>query len=426
MKNLIYRFLVLCAGSDEDILRKCPRSEHIKHAGFGALVLVPATLALYSMTYAISTFVENQTLYILAGLTWGGIVLLFDRFIVSTLRKKDSVLKDAFSFTFASRLVFSIFVGIVIAHPLVLLYFHNSIDVELDKVEYATKDSILYNNKVQKDAYRTNIDTLDRKLKGIQEKIDFQERLIQNEVAGEVRGDNRTTGEYGQGPAFQNAIAYRDILYQERNQLIKSNTQRKLEDSLEIVKLDTKMQNDTNRLTFSRGYLDREKALSKLSGDYPIINVTTWFLILFFIFVDILPVTWKVLTNRGPYDDYLNEVESKVNNEIQENKADSDAKLAMHKRHKERDIIVHSAHRKAEENANNEFSDGELKDVKRKVLITKELYKSNAEINNEILSRHHEFCNRIRKSVIEFREFQLKMIDEIETWKDEDLKRKNV
>ena len=101
-----YRFLILCAGSDEDILKRCPRSEHIKHAGFGALVLVPATLGLFSMTYAISTFVKSPYLYILAGLTWAVIVFIFDRFIISSFRKKSSVLKDVTSLTFLSRLVF--------------------------------------------------------------------------------------------------------------------------------------------------------------------------------------------------------------------------------------------------------------------------------------------------------------------------------
>ncbi|MEO7120795.1 MAG: DUF4407 domain-containing protein, partial [Ginsengibacter sp.] len=142
MKKIIYRFLVLCAGSDEDILKRCPRSEHIKHAGFGSLVLVPATLALFSMTYAISTFVDNRWLYILAGLTWAAIVFVFDRFIISTFRKRNSVAQDALSITFLSRIIFSAFVGIAVAHPLVLLYFHESINVNMDEVAHAKADSI--------------------------------------------------------------------------------------------------------------------------------------------------------------------------------------------------------------------------------------------------------------------------------------------
>ena len=122
MKKLIYRFLILCAGSDKDLLDQCPKSEHIKHSGFGALVLVPAVLALFSMTYAISTFVDNRYLYVIAGITWCCIVFIFDRFVVSTFRKKDTIYQDAKSFAFISRLIFSIFVGIVVAHPLVLLH----------------------------------------------------------------------------------------------------------------------------------------------------------------------------------------------------------------------------------------------------------------------------------------------------------------
>src|SRR6185437_7663220 len=143
------------------------RSEHIKHAGFGALVLVPATLGLFSMTYAISTFVNNPYLYILAGIVWACIVFIFDRFIISTFRKKDSIEKDITSLTFLSRVVFAAFVGIAVAHPLVLLYFHESIEVNMDEVAHAKTDSIENAFLLRKKNYQVQIDTLGRNLKAI-------------------------------------------------------------------------------------------------------------------------------------------------------------------------------------------------------------------------------------------------------------------
>ncbi len=342
MKSTLYRFLILCAGSDEDILKKCPRSEHIKHAGFGALVLVPATLGLFSMTYAISTFVKNPYLYILAGIVWAGIVLIFDRFIISTFRKKESIAKDAASVTFISRIIFSAFIGIAVAHPLVLLYFHESIDVNMDEVAHAKVDSIENAFQLQKKSYQLETDTIDRNLKAISDTIHLQEGILHDEIKGVVRGDDRTTGKAGEGPTFKYDTAYLHRLYNNLAQTKKSNEARKAENNIGIAKLDSARQSKINRLTFSRDYLEREKALSRLTASNSIIKFTTWFLIMFFILVDILPVTWKGLTSRGPYDEYLNEIELRIKNEIKEKMIDSETKLEIHKRNKKRELAEYS------------------------------------------------------------------------------------
>ena len=326
---------MLCAGSDEDILEKCPRSEHIKHAGFGSLVLVPATLALFSMTYAISTFVDNAWLYIPAGIVWALIVFTFDRFIISTFRKRNSVAQDALSITFLSRIIFSVFVGIAVAHPLVLLYFHDSINVNMDEVAHAKADSIENGYQFQKRSYQLQTDTIDRKLIALSDTIHTQEGILHDEIKGVVRGDDKTTGRAGEGPTFKYDTAYLGRLYNELAQTKKANEDQKLANVIAMAKLDSARASKVSRLTFSRDYLEREKALSRLSDSSSVIRTTTWFLIIFFILVDILPVTWKGLTSKGPYDEYLNEVEFIIKNEVQERMIDSERKLERHKREME-------------------------------------------------------------------------------------------
>lgn len=351
MRSLLYRFLIGCAGSDEDILKRCPRSEHIKHAGFGALVLVPATLGLFSMTYAISTFANNPYLYILAGIVWASIVFIFDRFIISTFRKKGSVLKDISSLSFLSRVIFSAFVGIAVAHPLVLLYFHESIDVNMDKVAHATVDSIENVYRLQKKNLQLQTDTVDRNLKPISDTIHIQEGILHDEIKGAVRSDDRTTEKAGEGPTFKYDTAYLNRLYYDLAQTKQLNEAKRIENNIALTKLDSARQSKISLLTFSRDYLEREKALSHLTASNSIIRITTWFLILFFILVDILPVTWKGLTSRGPYDEYLNEIELKIKNEVEEEMIDSETKLEIHKRNKRKELIDHSERIKGEEYA---------------------------------------------------------------------------
>ncbi len=349
MKSKIYRFLILCAGSDENILQKCPRSEHIKHAGFGALVLVPATLGLFSMTYAISTFVTSPYLYILAGFVWAGIVFVFDRFIISSFRKKGSVLKDVTSLTFLSRLVFSAFVGIAVAHPLILLYFHESIEVNMNEVAHAKMDSIENVYQLQKKSLQMQTDTIDRNLTGLSDTIHLQEGILHDEIKGVVRGDDRTTGRAGEGPTFKYDTAYLNRLYYDLAQTKRANEAKKAENDIALVKLDSARSSKITRLTFSHDYLEREKALSRLTNGNSIIRITTWFLIIFFILVDILPVTWKGLTSKGPYDEYLNETELKIRNDVQENIIDSETKFEIHKLNKERELADHIESLRVEE-----------------------------------------------------------------------------
>ena len=352
MKSIIYRFLIGCAGSDEDILKRCPRSEHIKHAGFGALVLVPATLGLFSMTYAISTFVNNPYLYILAGIVWACIVFIFDRFIISTFRKKGSILKDISSLTFLSRVVFSAFVGIAVAHPLVLLYFHESIEVNMDEAAHAKVDSIENVYQLQKKDLQLQRDNIDNSAKAISDTIHTQEGILHDEIKGVVRSDDRTTGKAGEGPTFKYDTAYLNRLYNDLAQTKMSNETKKVENATAIAKLDSTRQSKINRLTFSRDYLERENALSRLTASNSIIRITTWFLIFFFILVDILPVTWKGLTSRGPYDEYLNEIEFKIKNEVQANMIDSETKLELHKRKKEKELMDNNENLQPAEYAN--------------------------------------------------------------------------
>lgn len=334
--------LIGCAASDEDILAKCPRSEHIKHAGCGALVLVPATLGLFSMTYAISTFVEKPYLYILAGIVWAGIVFIFDRFIISSFRKKGSVVKDITSLTFLSRIIFSVLVGIAVAHPLVLLYFHESINVNMDETARAKIDSIENVYQLQKKNYQLQNDTIDRNVNAKFDSIHTQEAILHDEIKGAVRSDDRTTGKAGEGPTFKYDTAYLNKLYHDLSQTKIANEKKIAENNIAIAKLDSARNSKINKLTFSRDYLEREKALSRLSDSNSIIKITTCFLILFFILVDILPVTWKGLTSRGPYDEYLKEIELRIKNEVQEKIIDSETKLEIHKRNKESELINHS------------------------------------------------------------------------------------
>jgi hypothetical protein len=202
-------------------------------------------------------------------------------------------------------------------------------------------DSIENVYQVQKKSLQLQTDTLDRNLVALSDTIHLQEGILHDEIKGVVRGDDRTTGRAGEGPTFKYDTAYLNRLYSDLAQAKKSNEAKKNENNIAMVKLDSARASKIERLTFSRDYLEREKALSRLTADNGIIRITTLFLIIFFILVDILPVTWKGLTSKGPYDEYLNESELIIRNDVQANVINSETKLEIHKRNKEKELSDH-------------------------------------------------------------------------------------
>jgi uncharacterized protein DUF4407 len=90
------RVFIWLSGADRQLLDQCaklPTTERIRFAGFGTLVLIPAILALFSMMYAVSTVSENPLIFIAGGVVWSFIVLIIDRFLISTIYK--SALKNS-------------------------------------------------------------------------------------------------------------------------------------------------------------------------------------------------------------------------------------------------------------------------------------------------------------------------------------------
>ena len=153
-------FFIWCAGSDTDLLSQCSQKERNKHIGYGTLVLVPAVLALVSMSFALSTVegITNQPLlYFSGGLICSLIIFSFDRFIVSTHVRKMEDRSELKSPAFFLRLGFTLILGIVISHPLVMLYFNGSIQDQI------TQNTELHKKQIEQE-YDSKIITIEAKL----------------------------------------------------------------------------------------------------------------------------------------------------------------------------------------------------------------------------------------------------------------------
>jgi hypothetical protein len=308
MKN----FFLWCAGSDKKTLRHCPNSEDIKHRGIGALVLVPAVLALFSMSYALSTvsLLQNKpVVYWGGGLIWALIIFAFDRYIVSSHRKRPSHKEELKNPIFYLRFVFAMVLGIVISHPIVMMYFDGSIDDQIKENVVVEKSKIdsLYNSKILWE--EAKIASVDSNYLAKETKRDKQALLVAKEIDGDVFEDLQdgklTTGYAGKGPAAENKIKHLQKLDSELNGLKQEGNQQKTLFQNNIAQLQIARDSTIQTYAVSFDYLQRELALQQLKKENSIVGMTQFMLMLLLILVDMLPVIFKTFSPFGLYDKIL-------------------------------------------------------------------------------------------------------------------------
>ena len=125
-------FFLFCSGANFSILKRTP-TEVNKYVGIGATIFFTGVFAAIAAGYALYTVFDSAWLIVPIALLWGLMIFNLDRFIVSTMKKKGSFIRD---FTSAlPRLVLAVLIAIVIAKPLELKIFESEIDAELVKMQ---------------------------------------------------------------------------------------------------------------------------------------------------------------------------------------------------------------------------------------------------------------------------------------------------
>lgn len=323
MKQTAYQFLIWCSGSNPDVLEKCPRSEHIKHSGYGVLVLIPAILALFTMTYAISTFIDHWYHYVPGGICWAVIIFFADRFLISSFRKANNLrkpgttqrtievknqLQDFFSFAFLSRFMLAAFIGLGIAHPFTLLYFHKDIEQVIGANKMQAEKSIRDEHDLKASELNNAIASKEADLECLRKLLIYEQSDVRiNTDCGSTSGI----------PGYQKrAATISEQLTEtahELNILYRRDSSNKM--TAELLKQEELLKYEN---IFSNGYIARENALVQLEN-MPGSNARSvrYFLIAFLVLFDTVAVSWKAFSKRGPYDDYQQVQEDDVTVETQ-------------------------------------------------------------------------------------------------------------
>ena len=259
------------AGFDSKTAAQCTTSEVRKMTIAGSMVMIPPLVGLFSYGYAFYFIFNSIKGAIIGGVVSAIVLLLIDRSIMVYGRP------GTFSFGMVGRVLLALTVGFMLAEPIVLKVFEDSItEQQYSEVTAAKKTAaIRFNKKI------TAVDSL---LKEDERRLyKFQKGYTQ-----EMDGYGSKLGE-GQGDIYDKKVAdYNNYKKEYRNKEVGAKAQ------IDTIKSQRKKRLEQIESKKDDGLIGRMRALHNLGESEPIVRNTTWLLRIFFILIELLPILIKI------------------------------------------------------------------------------------------------------------------------------------
>ncbi|MDY7395890.1 DUF4407 domain-containing protein [Aureibaculum sp. 2210JD6-5] len=294
---MLKKFFWMCSGADPDLLDESPKSEQIKYAGIGGTVFFTAVMAFIAGSYALFTVFDNVYIAIAFGLVWGLLIFNLDRFIVSTIKKRDNLWQELLQAS--PRIVLAIIIAVVISKPLEMKIFEK----EINQVLLEQKNELTLQNQNQiAEQYSPEIGRIESEINSLKSEIDNKEKEVNdlyNTYITEAEGTSGTM-KLGKGPVYKEKREKHDALLQELQQLKADNTVSISEKEATVSQLRLKQDQQVAKsqpiIDGFDGLMARINALGELAW-FP-----SFFIFLLFVAIETAPVLAKIMASKGAYD----------------------------------------------------------------------------------------------------------------------------
>lgn len=355
---MLKQFFILCSGADTDILNDCSIGEQNKYAGIGATVFFTALMATIASSYALYTVFDNLYTSIFFGIIWGLLIFNLDRYIVSTIKKRDNVLDEILQAT--PRIFLAVIIAIVISKPLELKIFEK----EINQVLLEQKNELTLANQNQiAEQFNPKIADLQGQIVGLQSQIDTKEAEVNALYQTYITEAEGTSGtlKLGKGPVYKEKREKHDAALAELLQLKTDNKGKITAIENEIIAL----QGDYNANVAKTqpvidnfdGLMARVNALGTLPW------LPSFFIFLLFLAIETSPIIAKLLSPKGEFDYKLEDqdttvkswtmqqvaerkllvkTDNDINNKVYTEIADEE-EVMNYKRKKARELMQHQA-----------------------------------------------------------------------------------
>ena len=304
---MLKQFFILCSGADTDILDGCSNGEQNKYAGIGATVFFTALMATIAASYALYTVFDNLYTSIFFGLVWGLLIFNLDRYIVSTIKKRNNFIDELLQAT--PRILLAVIIAVVISKPLELKIFEK----EINQVLLEQKNDLTLANQNQiAQQYNPKISGLESDILGLKSQLDLKEQEVNALYDTYITEAEGTSGsmKLGKGPVYKEKREKHDAALAELQQ-IKTDNNSKIE---AIEKEIIALQSDYNaNVTESQPIIDNfDGLMARVTALGTLPWLPSFFIFLLFLAIETSPIIAKLLSPKGEYDFKLEDQETVI------------------------------------------------------------------------------------------------------------------
>jgi len=312
---MLKKFFILCSGADKNLLEGCSEGEQTKYVGIGATVFFTAVMAFIASAYALFTVFDSVYPAITFGIIWSLLIFNLDRFIVSTIRKRDRLGSEFLQAT--PRIILAIIIAIVISKPLEIKIFEKEINTVLLK----EKNAMALNNKKEVTTYfKTDLDKNKAEITALKTEITQKEKEVNTLYETYITEAEGTKGtmKMGKGPVFKEKIAKHNLASAELDTIRKNNlakiAEKESQNKQLQADLDKKVTETQPVIDGFDGLMARINALNKLPW------LPSVFIMLLFLAIETSPIIAKLLSPKGEYDFKLEDLETALKTTLSQDK----------------------------------------------------------------------------------------------------------
>ena len=304
---MLKRFFIICSGADIHILDSCSNGEQNKFAGIGATVFFTAVMAFIACSYALFTVFDNAFIAIGFGLIWGLLIFNLDRFIVSTIKKRNHSIDEIIQAS--PRLILAIIIAIVISKPLELKLFEK----EINQVLLEQKNEMTLSNQTQIAAQFTpNINALEQDIETLQAQITTKEaevNALYQIYISEAEGTSGTE-RLGKGPVYKEKREKHDAALADSQQLKAENKEKISGIETQIAELQT---NYDAQVSGTQPIIDGfDGLMARIDALGTLPWLPSFFIFLLFLAIETSPIFAKLMSPKGAYDYKLEDAETAI------------------------------------------------------------------------------------------------------------------
>ena len=316
---MLKRFFILCSGVDTDIVNGCSNGEQNKYAGIGATVFFTAIMAFTASSYALFTVFDNVYTAVFFGLVWGFLIFNLDRFIVSTIKKRDNFMDEFIQAT--PRIALAIIIAIVISKPLEIKIFQKEIETVLLKEK---NEMAMANKKQVTNYFQSDVEKNKAEIDSLKSDITKKEKEVNDLYSVFITEAEGTAGtkKLGKGPVYKEKLQKHDMALKQLDSMKAANAVKIKEKEAKAktlqADLDKKVTETQPIIGGFDGLMARINALNKLPW------LPSFFIMLLFLAIETSPIIAKLLSPRGEYDFKQEDAEMGIKNVIAQNRHQSE------------------------------------------------------------------------------------------------------